>query len=252
MELGACVLLPEGFDEHPEARYPLIVFHGHFPRHVRRLPGDPARPGPQARLQRALPARGLQPDPAGIRLPVLQGLDGPGLPAGHHHRNPARQSLLRRLLRRQLGQPRPLRRRHRPRAHPLRRKEVPRDRPGLGALHLRRLDRRLGGAGRPGLLPRRVQRLLRRLPRPDRFPGLHGRQHLRAQERLLRRRPVEEDAPARPAELSRRGQRDPRAGQSPGAGPRRPTAGRAINGTSGRPSSARSARTAIPSRSGTS
>jgi hypothetical protein len=31
MYLGAHVLLPEGFDEHPEARYPLIVFHGHFP-----------------------------------------------------------------------------------------------------------------------------------------------------------------------------------------------------------------------------
>ena len=28
MELGACVLLPHGFDEHPEARYPLIVNHG--------------------------------------------------------------------------------------------------------------------------------------------------------------------------------------------------------------------------------
>ncbi len=32
MELGACVLLPHGFDEHPGARYPLIVNHGHFPR----------------------------------------------------------------------------------------------------------------------------------------------------------------------------------------------------------------------------
>jgi hypothetical protein len=31
MFLGAHVLLPEGFDRHPEARYPLIVFHGHFP-----------------------------------------------------------------------------------------------------------------------------------------------------------------------------------------------------------------------------
>ncbi len=31
MYLGAHVLLPEGFDEHPEARYPLIIFHGHFP-----------------------------------------------------------------------------------------------------------------------------------------------------------------------------------------------------------------------------
>ena len=31
MYLGAHVLLPEGFDEHPEARYPLVIFHGHFP-----------------------------------------------------------------------------------------------------------------------------------------------------------------------------------------------------------------------------
>jgi len=30
MYLGAHVLLPEGFEEHPEAKYPLIVFHGHF------------------------------------------------------------------------------------------------------------------------------------------------------------------------------------------------------------------------------
>ncbi|EAQ98180.2 hypothetical protein [Congregibacter litoralis] len=29
--LGAHVLLPHGFEEHPEARYPLMVFHGHFP-----------------------------------------------------------------------------------------------------------------------------------------------------------------------------------------------------------------------------
>lgn len=31
MYLGAHVLLPEGYDEHPDARYPLAVFHGHFP-----------------------------------------------------------------------------------------------------------------------------------------------------------------------------------------------------------------------------
>jgi hypothetical protein len=31
MYLGAHVLLPEGFDSHPEARYPLVVDHGHFP-----------------------------------------------------------------------------------------------------------------------------------------------------------------------------------------------------------------------------
>jgi len=44
MELGAHVLLPEGYDEHPEARYPLIIFHGHFPYTFggfRETPPDP-------------------------------------------------------------------------------------------------------------------------------------------------------------------------------------------------------------------
>ena len=44
IHLGACVLLPEGFDEHPDARFPLIVFHGHFPHTFggfREEPPDP-------------------------------------------------------------------------------------------------------------------------------------------------------------------------------------------------------------------
>jgi len=42
--LGAHVLLPEGFDEHPEARYPLVIDHGHFPEDLsgwRVTPPDP-------------------------------------------------------------------------------------------------------------------------------------------------------------------------------------------------------------------
>lgn len=31
MHLGAHVLLPAGFEDHPEARYPICIFHGHFP-----------------------------------------------------------------------------------------------------------------------------------------------------------------------------------------------------------------------------
>jgi hypothetical protein len=31
MHLGANVLLPEGWDTHPQARYPLFIYHGHFP-----------------------------------------------------------------------------------------------------------------------------------------------------------------------------------------------------------------------------
>lgn len=42
--LGAWVLLPEGFDSHPNARYPLVINHGHFPSGVdgfRETPPDP-------------------------------------------------------------------------------------------------------------------------------------------------------------------------------------------------------------------
>ena len=31
MFLGAHILLPEGFDTHPQVKYPLAIFHGHFP-----------------------------------------------------------------------------------------------------------------------------------------------------------------------------------------------------------------------------
>jgi len=42
--LGAHILLPEGFDTHPEAHYPLMVMHGHFPADIdgfRPMPPDP-------------------------------------------------------------------------------------------------------------------------------------------------------------------------------------------------------------------
>ena len=44
MYLGAHVLLPEGFDTHPDARYPLVINHGHFPDTIggwREEPPDP-------------------------------------------------------------------------------------------------------------------------------------------------------------------------------------------------------------------
>ncbi|MEB8344916.1 alpha/beta hydrolase-fold protein [Flavobacteriaceae bacterium KMM 6898] len=44
MYLGAHVLLPKGFEEHPEAKYPLMIFHGHFPKDFdgfRTTPPDP-------------------------------------------------------------------------------------------------------------------------------------------------------------------------------------------------------------------
>jgi hypothetical protein len=44
MFLGAHVLLPEGFDEHPDVKYPLAIMHGHFPDDFggfRTIPPDP-------------------------------------------------------------------------------------------------------------------------------------------------------------------------------------------------------------------
>ena len=42
--LGAHVLLPKGFEQHQEAKYPLMIFHGHFPSDFggfRTIPPDP-------------------------------------------------------------------------------------------------------------------------------------------------------------------------------------------------------------------
>jgi len=44
MHLGAHVLLPEGWEDHPNARYPLVIYHGHFPYTMggfRETPPDP-------------------------------------------------------------------------------------------------------------------------------------------------------------------------------------------------------------------
>ena len=44
VELGAWVLLPWGFDDHPDARYPVMINHGHFPSSFggwRETPPDP-------------------------------------------------------------------------------------------------------------------------------------------------------------------------------------------------------------------
>ena len=45
--LGANVLLPKDFAKHPEARFPLMVFHGHFPRTI----GDFRTEPPEADLE---------------------------------------------------------------------------------------------------------------------------------------------------------------------------------------------------------
>ncbi len=44
MYLGAHILVPEGFDEHPEAHFPLAVFHGHFPADIEGFRTEPPDP----------------------------------------------------------------------------------------------------------------------------------------------------------------------------------------------------------------
>jgi hypothetical protein len=58
MHLGAIVTLPAGWDTHPDARYPIIVHHGHFPRDAasdtwRETPPDPAARGAARDVQQA-------------------------------------------------------------------------------------------------------------------------------------------------------------------------------------------------------
>jgi len=48
IDLGAVVVLPAGYDEHPDARYPVVYWHGHFPstfNGFREEPPDPALTG---------------------------------------------------------------------------------------------------------------------------------------------------------------------------------------------------------------
>jgi hypothetical protein len=42
--IGAHVLVPHGFEEHPEAHYPLMIFHGHFPADVSGFRTEPPDP----------------------------------------------------------------------------------------------------------------------------------------------------------------------------------------------------------------
>jgi hypothetical protein len=51
MYLGAHVLLPEGWDTHPQARYPLVINHGHFPANFGGFRPEP--PDPDLKCERS-------------------------------------------------------------------------------------------------------------------------------------------------------------------------------------------------------
>src|SRR6185503_8467525 len=58
MHLGAIVTLPAGWDTHPDARYPIVIHHGHFPKDAagdtwRETPPDAAARGATREAQQA-------------------------------------------------------------------------------------------------------------------------------------------------------------------------------------------------------
>ena len=184
MHLGAIVLLPYGWETHPDAHYPLLVHHGHFPGSMandgwRETPPDAAAKGPERRQQEA--AYQFYKDWNGPKFPRMIHLlvqhptpyfddsyavnsanNGPYGDAITYDSDPAD------------------------------REAVPRDRPGLGARDHRRVDRRVGSVRRAGDVPGLVQRRVGALSRPGGFQFLSIGEYLRrAQRLLLRRQPVE-------------------------------------------------------------
>ena len=201
------------------------VSAGHQPRplpiRLRRVPRGAARPEPEAACTASgSTGRRYNRTEQEHEHQLFKDWTCARVPARDHHRDPACEPVLRRLVRGELRQPRPLRRRDHLRAHPVPREEVPRDRRRVGAVHVRRIDGRLGSHGGPDLLPRRIQRGLDRLPRPHRFPRLHRGRPLQGQERVLDRRPVPAHAASGRARLSRPRQAHAGGGEPDGARPR--------------------------------
>ena len=201
MFLGAHVLLPEGFDTHPNARYPLIINHGHFPSDLGNWRETPPDPNVKCEYSERFHLECYNRIQQQAAYDFYKEWTGPNFPRvlviEIQHANPYYDdsyavnsanlgpygdAIMKELV-------------------PAHRVTLPRDRRGLGARHLRRIDRRLGGAGRADVLPGRLQRRLRRVPGPHRLPRLHRRRHLQGRERVLGRGSVHEGAASGPPQL---------------------------------------------------
>ena len=157
--LGATVLLPKDYDAHPDAHYPVNYERRTFlARRAGRL--RPRRP---------------------VRQAVARGRHA----ALHLRHAPASVALLRRFVRRELREQRPVRRRDHAGADPGGRNEVPRDPGAVGADALGRIDRRLDCPRPSDLLPGFLRRHVRELPGLRRLHVSPDRQHLQRPERLL-------------------------------------------------------------------
>jgi len=135
--------------------------------HVRRLreePPDPALPASTRSGSVSTAYNG----PSRSWPTSSTGLDRPRVPALRRDPGPAREPLLRRLVRGELGEPRAVRGRHPVRAGAVRREERSRPRPGRARFTYGG-PRAAGRPRGPGPLPGRVERLLGGLPRSHRL-----------------------------------------------------------------------------------
>lgn len=80
MELGAHVLLPEGFDEHPEARYPLVVFHGHFSHDLGNFRPEPPDPNLEPDFSERFQWKGYNRTVQELEHQFYKDWTGPGFP----------------------------------------------------------------------------------------------------------------------------------------------------------------------------
>jgi hypothetical protein len=76
MELGAIVTLPQGWESHPNARYPVLIHHGHFPRSAENDTWRETAPDPGA--------RGAQRDNQAAAYQFYKDWNGPKFPRMIH------------------------------------------------------------------------------------------------------------------------------------------------------------------------
>ena len=83
MHIGAAVLLPEGWDTHPQAQYPLFIYHGHFPATISGWRETPPDPNLAPDYSDAVQPEGLQPRSSrSTRYQFYKEWTGPDFPRG--------------------------------------------------------------------------------------------------------------------------------------------------------------------------
>ena len=191
MHLGAIVLLPYGWDTHPNAHYPVADPPRPFPSSMaaRRLARDAARP--ERERQRSATA-------ADAAYQFYKDWNGPKFPRMIHvlvqhptpyfddsyavnsaNNGPYGDAITYDLL-------------------PLIEKQFRGIGQGWARVDDRRIDRRVGSVRRPGDVPRRLQRRVGALSRSDRFPVLSIGEHLRRAQRATTTKTIRGSATPKP------------------------------------------------------